>query len=138
MMSNVCQIFVCITLDTLDNMAYTLDMHSPNIGHKSVEVIMARAMAEKTRVEQPENYGVSSVIQHQSTCSRCGGLMVSDYCTDLLSSTGELEFSAKRCVQCGEVVDPIILRNRRTRHELILEPPAHEQTKSFTSRGVVQ
>jgi hypothetical protein len=41
--------------------------------------------------------------------------MVNDFCMDLLNSTGELEFAAKRCVQCGEVVDPLILRNRRLR-----------------------
>ncbi|MDP1948724.1 MAG: hypothetical protein Q8L77_14625 [Nitrospirota bacterium] len=99
---------------------------------------MARAMAEKTRVEQPENYSISSVIQHHSTCSRCGGLMVSDFCMDLLNSTGELEFAAKRCVQCGEVVDPVILRNRGTRHELILAPLEHVRSKSSTSQGVVR
>ena len=99
---------------------------------------MARAMAEKTRVEQPENYSVSSVIQRESTCSRCGGLMVSDFCMDLLNSTGELEFAAKRCVQCGEVVDPVILRNRGTRHELPLTPPAHVRSTSSTSQEVLQ
>jgi hypothetical protein len=36
---------------------------------------------------------------------------------DLLNSTGELEFAAKRCVQCGEVVDPVILRNRGLRQD---------------------
>lgn len=43
--------------------------------------------------------------------------MVCDFCMDLLNSTGELEFVAKRCVQCGEVVDPVIERNRRVRQE---------------------
>ena len=51
------------------------------------------------------------------SCARCGGLMVSDFCMDLLNSTGELEFAARRCVQCGEVVDPVIQRNRRLRQE---------------------
>ena len=41
--------------------------------------------------------------------------MVSDFCMDLLNSAGELKFAALRCVQCGEVVDPIILQNRRLR-----------------------
>jgi len=36
---------------------------------------------------------------------------------DLLNSTGELEFAAKRCVQCGEVVDPVIERNRQVRQD---------------------
>jgi len=43
--------------------------------------------------------------------------MVNDFCMDLLNGTGELEFAAKRCVQCGEVVDPVIARNRRERQE---------------------
>ena len=45
--------------------------------------------------------------------------MVGDLWMELLHSTGELELSAKRCVQCGEVVDPVIQRNRRLRQESI-------------------
>jgi hypothetical protein len=33
--------------------------------------------------------------------------MVAEWCEDLSSYTGQ------RCVQCGEVIDPIILQNRR-------------------------
>jgi hypothetical protein len=47
-----------------------------------------------------------------SPCTRCGGLMVADRYIDLLDDTGQLEFTADRCIQCGEVVDQIILRNR--------------------------
>ena len=65
---------------------------------------MATVIAEKT----------SSA---QLTCARCGGLMVSDFCMDLMNSPGELEVAAKRCVQCGEVVDPVIQRNRQLRQE---------------------
>ncbi len=43
--------------------------------------------------------------------------MVGEFCTDLLSSTGELEVLASRCVQCGEVLDPVILQNRRRQQE---------------------
>ena len=48
-------------------------------------------------------------------CARCGGLMVAEQCFDLLSDTGRLDFLARRCVQCGELVDPVILKNRRLR-----------------------
>ena len=48
-----------------------------------------------------------------TTCRRCGGLMVGEFCMDLPNGTGELEFLASRCVQCGDVVDPVILKNRR-------------------------
>lgn len=53
-----------------------------------------------------------------SDCRRCGGLMVQEHCTDLLDDTGQLDFRARRCVQCGEVVDPVILHNRAARPDL--------------------
>jgi hypothetical protein len=56
--------------------------------------------------------------------------MVSDFCMDLQNSTGELEFAAKRCVQCGEVVDPVIQRNRRFRQESM---PAQFAERTFTN-----
>lgn len=39
-------------------------------------------------------------------CSRCEGLMVTEEYAD---------FRARRCVQCGEIIDPIILENRQRR-----------------------
>lgn len=78
---------------------------------------MATASAERTRVDQVRSRVGSAPLSHESTCTRCGGLMVSDFCMDLLSSTGELEFAVKRCVQCGDVVDPVIQRNRGLRQE---------------------
>ena len=78
---------------------------------------MARAMTEKMKNEQRGNHTVSSATQHESTCIRCGGLMVQDFCLNVLGNIDEAEFVAKRCVQCGEVVDPVILRNRGTRQE---------------------
>ena len=84
-----------------------------------MEEIMARAVTEKMRAEQVGNHLVSSAVQHESTCTRCGGLMVSDFCMDVLGNIGEAEFAAKRCVQCGEVVDSVILRNRQLRQDSI-------------------
>ena len=78
---------------------------------------MARAFTEKKNGEQLGNHTGSSAVQHRSTCPRCRGLMVQDFCQDVLGNMGESEFAAKRCVQCGEVIDPVILRNRGTRRE---------------------
>ena len=85
---------------------------------------MATAFKEKTKNEQLANLTVSPATQHESTCTRCGGFMVNDSYLDLLNNVGDLKFVAKRCVQCGEVVDPVILRNRATRHEAMMVPPA--------------
>ncbi|MCX5724026.1 MAG: hypothetical protein NTX84_05835 [Nitrospirae bacterium] len=75
---------------------------------------MARAFIGTAETDRLGTHKFSSTVQQESICSRCGGLMVGDCCMDLLNSTGELEFAASRCVQCGEVVDPVILSNRRT------------------------
>ena len=55
---------------------------------------------------------ISDLSGRDQICRRCGGLMVQDFCTDLLNHTGEFDCSVARCVQCGEVVDPVIQRNR--------------------------
>ena len=85
---------------------------------------MATAFKEKTRDEQFGNHTASSAAQHESMCTRCGGLMVQDFCLNVLGNIGESEFAAKRCVQCGEVVDPVILRNRGIGHEAMTLPSA--------------
>jgi len=55
--------------------------------------------------------GQSSAMQRAiGECIRCGGLLVPTRYMDLLD--GQLEFVAERCVQCGDVVDPVIRRNR--------------------------
>jgi hypothetical protein len=48
-----------------------------------------------------------------SMCERCGGLMVTERYEDPLGLPGQYECVARRCVQCGEIVDPVILSNRR-------------------------
>ncbi len=48
-------------------------------------------------------------------CWRCGGLMIIGECLYLLRDSGYIDLLARRCVQCGELVDPIILWNRRHR-----------------------
>ncbi|MBI5316509.1 MAG: hypothetical protein HZB34_11105 [Nitrospirae bacterium] len=73
---------------------------------------MARAFLERTTEKYPAHSTASSAVQYQSTCIRCGGLMVTDFSMDVLFCLDETEFAAIRCVQCGEIVDPVILRNR--------------------------
>ena len=52
--------------------------------------------------------------------------MVGDYCLDLSNNLTEHGFTARRCVQCGEIIDAVILRNRSlhqqsvtTQHQLL-------------------
>jgi len=43
-------------------------------------------------------------LHDAAVCSRCGGFMVTEPCYD---------FRVQRCVQCGDLVDPVVLRNRQ-------------------------
>ena len=87
---------------------------------------MARALAGETKAEQLGNHRVFSTALHKSACTRCGGLMVTDFHMDLFFCIGETEVAAQRCVQCGEIVDPVILRNRGTKQEPMIARPAGE------------
>jgi len=47
-----------------------------------------------------------------TSCSRCGGLMVIEQGFDLVNDGSRLDSRARRCVQCGELIDSVILQNR--------------------------
>ena len=47
-------------------------------------------------------------------CSRCMGLMVIEQGFDSMLGSSEADVLFRRCVQCGEVIDPVILQNRRS------------------------
>ena len=46
-------------------------------------------------------------MHNNGRCPRCSGLMVDEWSQDLS------DYRAQRCVQCGEMIDPVILHNRR-------------------------
>jgi hypothetical protein len=67
---------------------------------------------DTTRSVRPLNFTTSYTARSHSICFRCGGLMVNEVCIDLVNSTSELDCTARRCIQCGDIVDAVILRNR--------------------------
>ena len=48
-------------------------------------------------------------------CPRCTGQMVYESFQDLRDDTGSLSFCGWRCLFCGEILDPIILSNRKNK-----------------------
>ncbi len=44
-------------------------------------------------------------------CQRCHGYMVRDHFMDILNVSGELDFKGWRCLNCGDIVDPVIVRH---------------------------
>ncbi len=48
-----------------------------------------------------------------STCSRCGGLLVSTFCVSPDEGSSEFQISVWKCLQCGDLFDATILENRQ-------------------------
>jgi hypothetical protein len=48
-------------------------------------------------------------------CPRCASCMVREPFEDLRDDTGALYFYGWRCLGCGEIIDPVILANRRNK-----------------------
>ena len=45
-------------------------------------------------------------------CTKCDGLMVTDHLLDIRESSIPMWMRGWRCVACGNIVDPLILRHR--------------------------
>lgn len=56
--------------------------------------------------------GLTTLRSSRNRCSRCNGHMVHDICIDLDSDCGYSTCQVLRCIQCGDMVDEVILRNR--------------------------
>lgn len=47
-------------------------------------------------------------------CQRCRGCMVRDHFMDVLNVSGEMDFEGWRCLNCGDIVDPVIVRHHQS------------------------
>ena len=54
------------------------------------------------------------------SCSRCQGLMVKEHFLDFDGTIGHMWANGYRCMNCGNVHDPIIAQHRRSRPEPVL------------------
>jgi len=57
---------------------------------------------------------------------------------DVLDGLEKPDFVAHRCVQCGEVVDPVIMRNRRLRKAYVAAAPGTNCGICHHSLGLMQ
>lgn len=71
-------------------------------------------------------------------CPRCTGLMIHDDYFDLQDEAGLCTFAAWRCLICGEVLDPVILKHRRSPPSPMVDrarPPLHQIVSVRTRKG---
>ena len=57
------------------------------------------------------------------TCLRCRGLMVRYWFIELLDETGQEHCRGWRCVNCGDLLDSVILQNEARRSVKASEAP---------------
>lgn len=77
-------------------------------------------VSQNTRDSSPADYA----------CTRCGGFIVQDSCLDVFDETGEIDLVASRCIQCGDLIDPVISRNRMQKLE-----PAHPKPTKWSRKS---
>lgn len=82
---------------------FGIQKKSPSIGKRPIKNENAQREAIPSVQADPRN---------SDTCTRCGGFMVSHWCMNVNYDAGGMEILTKRCLQCGEVIDPVILENR--------------------------
>ena len=58
-------------------------------------------------------------------CQRCQGYMISDHFMDLLNASGEIDFEGWRCLNCGDITDPVIMRH----HQFAASAPAKSRRR---------
>ena len=73
--------------------------------------------------EKPDDHRWSDVLLGMSACGRCGGLLTRD---EEFSLSSDRKMPSLRCIQCGEWLDEIILRNRVVSRRQ--ETPNRQQT----------
>lgn len=78
---------------------------------------MARAVIFPGKDLKRESPAAAGLSAEQVRCWRCRGLMIVESSFDCTNDAGQHDCLTRRCVQCGEVIDPVILENRRLQLE---------------------
>ena len=63
-------------------------------------------------------------------CQRCGGMLVDEHCMDIGEEGSGHRFWGMRCIQCGEVIDETILRNRFASIETLEKLRSHTKSRA--------
>ncbi len=69
-------------------------------------------MAHFERISQPKT--LMTKMGHPQSCRRCGGFFILDCLFDFFDAAGKMWCTAFRCVQCGNIVDSLILKHQAT------------------------
>lgn len=75
------------------------------------------ALTKPHSAQQTERRGKDLARRLSTLCSRCGGFVVRSFCISPDQGTSEFEIPVWKCLQCGDLFDATILKNRHlSRH----------------------
>lgn len=81
---------------------------------------------------------LSNQYVHESeshSCARCKGMLVSENLFDLLDHSGQMRRWAYRCIQCGDIVDPLIVLHR----SYVVQPnPQNTHRRRWSNTRVIR
>ncbi len=72
----------------------------------------------------------SHSLHRSDVCRRCGGMLVDEHPMGIDSGNTVRKYWAKRCIQCGDVIDAIILRNRYSSRRTFQKIPATRKPRT--------
>ena len=75
-------------------------------------------------------------VKQQIGCPRCQGLMVAEPFVDLMEFSHAEECFALRCVQCGEMIDRTIIRNRKLPLNQPVQMPSSQEVRLLPDRNL--
>jgi valyl-tRNA synthetase len=70
------------------------------------------ALTTKQLTQHTGRRGNEIVGKQLDTCSRCGGFLVRSFCISPEQGTWEFQIPVWKCLQCGDLFDATILKNR--------------------------
>lgn len=78
-----------------------------------------------------------------NNCSRCEGCMVEDFLLDMEDSSGPMWLQAWRCMNCGNIYEPVLQQNRLAKETQMATPnaiaqPRHAENRSLGNRDLDQ
>ena len=82
----------------------------------------------------PSQGPVTHLAHRSVACWRCGGLLVDEHCMDLDIGQIGTGYWARRCIQCGDMIDETILHNRNPLRQTLQEiGPAAGRGQAFVA-----
>jgi len=70
------------------------------------------ALTKQHSAQEPERRGNDLAGRLSTTCTRCGGFLVNSFCISPDQGTSEFQIPVWKFLQCGDVFDATILKNR--------------------------